>query len=85
MNKITVLTPWIGDGFTDKGGGDVDRRRPKVVDDYGIKTWSDITAQPAENLTPTPNAYVIHANVDDATLAAIDADSQYTVLTVEVI
>ena len=83
MNTATVITMWMGDG---DGVNGTTPYHPMLLDDYpGIAGYEDITGQPSSNLIPAPNNYTIRITVDDATLAAIQADSAYTVLTAEII
>ena len=81
MNRAEVMTPWVAA----IPGDDMSANHPKLMDDHALQGWEDITGQPAENLSPTPNIYVIRITCDDITLAAIEADLQYEVLTSEVI
>lgn len=68
-----ILTPWVGTGVAP-----ADTRRPKLADDYpAIQSWTDATGQPAADLIPDPNAYVIEATLDDTVLAQIEADPSY--------
>lgn len=89
MNKVEVITPWVEAIF----GDDTTSNHPKIQDDYpyvqatgyGILSWEDTTGQPSENLSPDPNSYIVFATCDDATLADLEADASYYVLTSEVI
>ena len=75
MNIATIVTPWAGTGIFD------DPFHPLLLDDYpGIAGYEDVTGQPSTNLFPAPNAYTVSVTLDDATLAAIQADSTYVVL-----
>lgn len=74
MNVAEIITPWIG-----VGGGD-DPKRPRLADDYVLRRSTDVTHQPGENIVPTPNLYVVRAEMSDATLADIEADATYEVL-----
>ena len=78
MNTATVVGPWTGTGTL------ADPYRPMLAIDYpGIALWSDITGQPSANLIPSPASYTVQITVDDATLAAIQGDSAYVVLSAE--
>ncbi len=92
MNKAEVITEWVA-GIV---GDDPVSNHPKIEDDYppvliggiptdGILSWEDITGQPAENLTPNPNMYTIRITCNDVTLALIEADANYYILSSEVI
>lgn len=73
--KAHVLTPWT----QDEDGGN----HPLLDDVLAMHkgwSWRDVTAQPAENLSPDPNLYVIELICDAATLAEIEADSRFYVL-----
>ena len=72
--KAQVLTPWIGDGLSTETAN-----RPKIVDDY-LLNCTDVTMQDSENLHPQPNMYIVQIECDQATLSAMEADSQYLVL-----
>jgi len=74
MNRAEILTEWLS---PDANG---DANRPRLGDDYVVSKWEDITGQPAVNLTPNPNLYSVYCECDDATLAAINADSNYYVV-----
>ena len=73
MYRARIVTPWIGTGAED------DSYRPAVADAHVIG-WADVTGQPTEALTPSPNAYSIEATLDADTLAAIETDGVYPVL-----
>ena len=76
MHRATVVTPWAG------AGTEADPLRARVGDDYPV-AWSDLTGQAVEQLIPAPNAYTVAVVCDAATLAAIQADPDYAVLTSE--
>jgi hypothetical protein len=72
--KAEVITSWVGDGISTETA-----HRPKIADDYTI--WcKDTTGQDAANLHPNPNMYIVQIECDQATLDAIEADSNYQVL-----
>lgn len=81
MQKIEVITAWSQ--TTDEEIG-FTTTMPALKEDYSLLRFVDITNMPMENMVPDPNVFVIEAVVDDATLALIEADTKYTVLTVEV-
>jgi len=83
MNTATIVTMWMGDG---DGINGTTPYYPMLTDDYpGIASYSDITGQPSSHLIPIPDSYTVEVTVDDATLAAIQGDAAYTVLTAEAI
>lgn len=79
--QVTVVTKWITDADrpTDEqqhyNVADVVKRFPG--------NWTDITGQPDENLPLETNVVVWLGEVDAATLAALEADADVVVLTVE--
>ena len=75
--RIEVITPFVGDGT----GGNANR--PQMGDDYTFIRWTDITATPSAQLTPSPNMYVIKAEVTEAVLNSIESDGTYHVLSSE--
>lgn len=75
MNRAEIITPWIGTGATT-----ADANRPQLGDDHTLSRWEDVTGQPSENLHPTPNLFIVRANMTDAVLAAIETDPTYEVL-----
>ncbi|MFN3652353.1 MAG: hypothetical protein ACK47B_22485 [Armatimonadota bacterium] len=73
MKRAEVLTEWVGSGESTG-----DPRRPRVIDVYPPRTWSDVTGQDGGALPPEPNAVVVVELVcDDAVLAALEADAAY--------
>ena len=72
--KFEVITEWTGTGTGD------DANRPKVADTYTIQKWSDTTGQPAANLRPDPNLYIIEAEAEASVVSAIQDDPDYEVL-----
>lgn len=75
--KAQVITPW--GQLTVPGLGLTEQCKLKI-DHPDIWTWVDVTAQPAENLSPNPNMYVVEITCDQITLDAIEADPNYHVL-----
>ena len=71
MYTANILTDWI----CDEPGN-----RPRFMDEYPQFIWVDRTGQPAGNLAPDPNLLEIEATIDAPTLAALEADSNYLVL-----
>ena len=72
--EAEILTNWIGSGI------DGDTHRPAIGDDYQLKSWSDVTGQPAENLPTNPNLYAVRVVCDEAVMADIQADANYQVI-----
>ena len=79
MIRAEVITPWIGVGNNDNPN------RPKLMNDYSLKKWEDVTEQPSANFPLTQNAYVILVECEESVLAEIKADDTYYVLWSEVI
>lgn len=72
MNRAQVLTPWT----TGALGANV----PRLTVDHPCFSYVDVTDQPCQNIPPTPNLFTAEVVCDDATLAAIEADPNYSVL-----
>lgn len=74
-----IAGPWAGDGLTVATA-----RRPQLVVDHPLPqgaTCSDVTGQPATNLPPTPNLFVVELRgVSQAWLDGVEADANYSVL-----
>lgn len=75
MVRAAVLTGWSEIGPR--------KFRPAIVEDYGLKEWTDITGQPSANIMPEPNLFVLEIRCEPATLDAIEADGRYCVLIAE--
>jgi hypothetical protein len=75
MKRARILTPWTGDGQSTTTA-----YRPLVSDRYPLARCVDVTGQPAENLQPDPNLFVVEAVCEEATLALIEADPDFVVL-----
>ena len=73
-----IITPFIGDGSTEENAN-----RPQLGDDYPFIRWEDITGTPTAQLTPSPNMYVLRAEVTEAVLSSIKSDGTYLVLSSE--
>ena len=73
-----IITPFIGDGSTEENAN-----RPQLGDDYATLKWEDITGTPSAQLTPSPNMYVLRAEVTEAVLSDIESDGIYHVLSSE--
>lgn len=76
MNIAKIMTPWT---FSAEMGN-----HPQLTDDHALFVCNDDTHQPAANLSPSPNLYVVHVECNDAQLAEIEADPTYLVLSSEV-
>lgn len=70
-----IITPFSGDGTTIETA-----YHPAVLDAYQFAKWTDITGLSPFEIAPAPNLYVIEAQMDAATLAALEADQNYYVL-----
>lgn len=75
--KITVLTRWVGNGTQQSPF------RPEVLEDYPGLPYADITQQPADNLTPSPNLFVCVVFGDESVVDTLLADPKYEVLNAE--
>jgi hypothetical protein len=78
MNRCEVLTPWVSVNG---------RNVAQVIVDHPAAapgSWTDTTGQatvpPASAGQPLPNTAIFYGEVDDATLAGLQADGQYMVL-----
>lgn len=74
MIKAEITTPWTGTGTMK------DPNRPLLPDIFTIKSWTDTTGQPAENLQPDPNIFIIEVVCEQAVLNAIELDDRFAVL-----
>lgn len=75
--KARILSPWAGTGSDDNPN------RPlleAVLAGRPGWSWTDVTAQPSENLQPDPNLYVLELTCDAPTLAAIEADARFHIV-----
>ena len=66
-------------GNVDEGGNAIFETvdNPDAVE--GILWWTDVTAQPSENLRPDPNQYIIEVRAESSVIDLIEADSNYLV------
>lgn len=78
MITARVLTPYTG------SGSPLDLYRPLIVDAYPLDSWQDVTRTPAQSLIPAVNLLVVQVSCTPETLAAIEADSRFSVLWQEV-
>lgn len=76
MNRAVLVTPYNGTGVST-----ADAYRPRVADDYPAVKYADLTGQSAAQILPSPDAYTVQVICDGPTLAAIEADPAYVVLT----
>lgn len=70
--RAVILTTWIGDGQSTQTA-----RRPKIADDFRLQRCVDVTGQPAENLVPSPNLFVVEIECSDDVMAAIQTHPDY--------
>jgi hypothetical protein len=75
MITAAILTPYSGDGKSQATA-----YRPTIIDFYDFISWRDVTGAAADSLPPDINLMVIEAEMDDATLAEIEADPAFLVL-----
>lgn len=69
-----VLTPWVSDTTTFAG---LTSWHPAVQDVFGVNSVTDVTAQPATSIPPTPNLHVVEVDVSDAVAVAALADATW--------
>lgn len=72
MKRAQLLTLWTGSGISM-----ADARRPQIAQDFTLFKCTDMTGQPAANLIPSPNLYVVEIVCEDAVMAAIEASAEY--------
>ena len=77
--RIEVITPCVGAGVMG------DSYRPFLEDRYDFIRWEDVTGIPGTNLQPSPNIYVIKAEVTEAVLNNVELDNVYCILSAEAI
>ena len=75
--KVYLLSLIIGTGETG------DAFRPQLSDDYPAIGWTDDTGRDVADLPGVPDCIVVLARCDDGQLAALEADENYCVLSVE--
>lgn len=83
MNVADVMGPWHSVEVTDAETGEThieQRRLPQFLADIGVMDWRDVAAQAAESIPPTPQLGVWRVWCSDEQLAALAANSAYTVL-----
>ena len=68
MIRAQITTPWVGDGLSPATSN-----RPKLTTEFTLAACHDVTGQPAENITPEPNAFTVEVTCTQATLDAITA------------
>lgn len=76
--RIEVITPCTGAGMMGYS------YRPLLGDRYGFIRWEDVTGIPGANLQPSPNIYVVLAEVTAAVLNNMELDNVYYILSAEV-
>jgi hypothetical protein len=69
-----VMTSWTGTGAEGSAFS------CNIAEEYQIKRWTDLTAQPVSSLKPEPNLYSIEIIVDDLVLEQIEGDLKYYVV-----
>jgi hypothetical protein len=74
MKRAQVVTPWTG------SGSDAASYRPQLAADYALVSWVDATGQPAANLVPNPNLYTVEIVCQDAVLALIAGNANYSIV-----
>lgn len=67
MFLAQVTTSWVDLTPTHRG--------IRLEADHGLADWTDVTGQPAENITPIPNALTVEVICNQAMLDAMEADS----------
>lgn len=72
MKRAQVCTTWVGTGVTSN-----DARRPKIAGDFALQSVVDVTGQPAANLIPDPNLYVVEIVAADAVMDTIEVSAEY--------
>lgn len=71
MIRARILTPWGQTGSI---------RVPQVALDHAVKSWTDVTGQPAANVPPSPNLFTVEVLCEQAVHDEIAADPAYTIL-----
>lgn len=74
MYLCRVVCPWVAG---------IDRHDMAVALSHP-SSWTDVTGQGPEQIVPDPNVLVAEGVVDQATLAALEADAEVVVLWSEV-
>lgn len=77
MFRAAVVTPWVAEA---DDPSEKPSNHPLVADEYVLSKWDDCTGQPAQNIPPAPNEYTICVEAEEDVIAAIEADTDYTVL-----
>ncbi len=75
MIQFQILTPWQiseEDGFHSV--------QPLLASKYALSAWQDVTGQPAANLVPSPNLFIVQALANAATYAQIENDPVFLIL-----
>lgn len=75
--RIEVITPCAGAGVMG------DSYHPLLGDRYDFIRWEDVTGIPGANLQPSPNIYVVLAEVTAAVLNNIELDNVYYILSAD--
>lgn len=80
MWEAYISGPWINAA---DDPSDTPSNHPRLADDYVLKSWEDVTGQPAEEIAPEPNTFTLRAIVSESVLDAIEADATYDVLSTD--
>jgi hypothetical protein len=70
MIRLTLLTPWAGDGTEEKPF------KPQILVDYPIKQFKDVTG----SYNFTRNFFMVECTVTDSLLEKIRRNSRYFIL-----
>lgn len=70
--QTELVGPW---GQQDIGGEVA--HVPQAAIDFRLSKWTDVTGQPAPNLPPAPNLFVLQAMLEERELQRIRLDSRF--------
>ena len=73
MYNARVVTQWVA-ATTERGN------HPRIDDDHNLYSWSDVTGQSVDVISPDPNAYTVEVVCDEVTLDALEADDNCVVM-----
>ena len=68
MNKLTLITPWAGDGSEENPN------HPEVADNYVFNMWSDITGTASADILNPTTHLIIEFICNYSVMTAIEAD-----------
>lgn len=77
--RAAIVTPW-SPPEEDPREGPHQAWNPRLINEYTVRKFEDITGQAAENIPPSPNEYTILVECTEEVMSAIAADSDYDVL-----